>query len=377
VILGIDASNIRSGGGVTHLVELLRIASPTANGFSRVIVWSGQQTLNQIEDRPWLVKSHQEWLDRSLPWRVFWQRFRLSALARAANCRLLFIPGGSFAGNFRPYVTMSRNLLPFEWRELLRSGWSPITLKIYLLRLSQTRTFHKAGGLIFLTEYAKNVVMGAIKKTDAITTTIPHGIDDHFKYLPKKQLPIDSYSTENPFRLIYVSHVVRYKHQWHVAEAVAHLYAQGYPVILDLAGAQGSAMPRLRSTLEALDPQGKFIRYLDAIPYKDIHSIYHQADLCLFASSCENMPNTLLEGMAAGLPIACSNRGPMPEMLGDAGVYFDPEKPHDIARALKELLDSHDLRSRLAHTSFDRAQAYSWSRCASDTFKFLSDVASR
>ena len=377
MILGVDASNIRSGGGVTHLMELLEAANPTAFGFSQVIVWGGQQTLNKIEERPWLVKSPQAWLDRSLPWRFLWQRFRLSALARAANCNLLFVPGGSFSGNFRPYVTMSQNLLPFEWRELLRSGWSFITFKIYLLRLTQARTFHKAGGLVFLTEYAKNVVIGSIKKTDAKTTIIPHGISDYFKHPPKEQLPIDRFSEEFPFRLIYVSHVVRYKHQWHVAEAVAHLRAQGYPIILDLIGAEGSAMPRLRSTLESLDPQARFIRYKGAIPYKEIYSAYHQADLCLFASSCENMPNTLLEGMAAGLPIACSNRGPMPEMLGDAGVYFDPEKPHDIARALKELLDSPDLRSRLSHASFDRAQAYSWSRCASETFKFLSEVASR
>jgi len=45
--------------------------------------------------------------------------------------------------------------------------------------------------------------------------------------------------------------------------------------------------------------------------------------------------NILVEAMASGLPIACSNRGPMPEVLGDAGVYFDPEDPHDIARALR------------------------------------------
>ena len=49
------------------------------------------------------------------------------------------------------------------------------------------------------------------------------------------------------------------------------------------------------------------------------------ANLFVFASSCENMPNTLVEAMAIGLPIACSDRGPMPEVLRDGGVYFDPE----------------------------------------------------
>jgi glycosyltransferase involved in cell wall biosynthesis len=87
------------------------------------------------------------------------------------------------------------------------------------------------------------------------------------------------------------------------------------------------------------------------------------------------MPNILLEGMASGLPIACSDRGPMPEVLGDAGVYFDPEDPNDIARALRELIDSRELRSKLAKASFERAQGYSWLRCADQTFRFLADIA--
>src|SRR5713226_6986202 len=84
--LGVDASNIRAGGGVTHLVELLRSADPPAHGFSQVIVWSGQATLDRIEDRPWLVKSSQPMLGRSLPYRAFWQRFSLSRLARMMEC---------------------------------------------------------------------------------------------------------------------------------------------------------------------------------------------------------------------------------------------------------------------------------------------------
>ena len=60
--------------------------------------------------------------------------------------------------------------------------------------------------------------------------------------------------------------------------------------------------------------------------HDDLHQKYLDADLGLFASSCENMPNILLETMGAGLPIACSNRQPMPEILKNGGEYFDPEK---------------------------------------------------
>ena len=377
MILGIDASNIRRGGGVTHLVELLRVTDPLAQGFTQVIVWGGQATLSQIEDRHWLVKSHQSLLDKSLPYRTFWQRFKLSRLARMTYCDVLFVPGGSYAGDFHPIVTMSRNLLPFEWHELRRFGWSWMTLKLLLLRFTQVRTFHRADGLIFLTRYALDVVMQVIKTTAGKMASVPHGIDERFVHPPRVQYPISQFSADQPFRIVYVSIIDMYKHQWQVAAAVAQLRESGLPVELDLVGpAYPPAMARLKKTLDCVDPTGVFVRYAGPLPHGELHARYAEAELCLFASSCENMPNILLEGMASGLPIACSNCGPMPEVLGDAGVYFDPERPDDIARAIRELIDSPELRARLAKASFERAQAFSWRRCAHETFGFLAEVAS-
>lgn len=376
MILGIDASNIRGGGGVTHLTGILRDVEPHFHGISKVIVWAGTPTLNKIEDRPWLVKSHQPLLGKGLLYRTFWQRIRLSNLARAANCDVLFVPGGSYAGSFRPIVTMSQNLLPFEWRELRRFGWSWFTLKMILLRWTQSHTFRQADGVIFLTKYAKGSVMRVIKGTNSKTTIIPHGIDKRFACPPREQLPVSQYSIDQPFRILYVSIIDVYKHQWHVAEAVAQLRESDLPVTLDLVGpANPPALVKLQKTLNWIDPAGEFVRYLGPVPHDELQMQYAGADLCLFASSCENMPNILLEGMASGQPIACSNRGPMPESLGDAGVYFDPELPSEIAGAIRKLFDSPELRSRLACESFEKVREYSWKRCADETFSFIAQVA--
>ena len=74
---------------------------------------------------------------------VLWQKINLSIQARKENCSLLFIPGESFLTDFRPIVTMSQNLIPFEWSELRRYGISLITLKWLLLRYSQSKLFKK------------------------------------------------------------------------------------------------------------------------------------------------------------------------------------------------------------------------------------------
>ena len=377
MIVGIDASNLRRGGGITHLVELLRAGTPAAHGISRVIVWGGRQILAQAEDRPWLVKSWQTLLDRPLPWRAFWQRFRLGGLVRAAGCDVLFVPGGVVAGHSdHPAVTMSRNLLPFEGQELRRYGLSWLTLKWLILRIMQTRTLRAADGVIFLTRYAQNVVTRTAGRTLSRTRIIPHGVDSRFVLAPREQLEIGRYDAARPFRLLYVSIIDMYKHQWRVAEAVSRLRSEGMPVALELVGpAYPPALRKLHKVLNRVDSARRFTTYVGAVPHEDLPTRYAEAQLCVFASSCENMPNILLEGMASGLPIACSARGPMPEVLGDAGVYFDPESSHDIARAIRQLIESPRLRAQLARAAYERALCYSWQRCAGETFGFLAAIA--
>jgi len=375
VKLGIDATNIRGGGGVTHLVELLRAADPLSHGFSQVTVWSVKATLDRIEDRPWLVKKYESTLDKGLLYRSFWQCFKLCSQARMVGCAVLFVPGGSYAGNFHPVVTFSQNLLPFEWRELLRYGWSFFTIKMMLLRLTQSRTFRKADGVIFLTQYAQDAVMRVIGAINGQSSIVSHGIDGRFSCPPRKQLAVNHYSVDRPFRLLYVSVIDQYKHQWHVVEAVVQLRNSGLPVELDLVGpASPPALKRLRDMLERIDPEGHFVRYSGAVPYAELHTRYTEADAFVFASSCETFGQILIEAMSAGLPIACSNRSAMPELLGDAGVYFDPERPSEIARAIRTLFDSPALRSRIARESFEKVRKYSWKRCADETFSFIAQV---
>jgi|APTNR8051073442_1049403.scaffolds.fasta_scaffold04608_3 glycosyltransferase involved in cell wall biosynthesis len=374
--VGIDATNLRRGGGVTHLVELLRAAMPHEFNIARVVVWGGTPTLKALEDRPWLIKRYPAALDKGLLQRLAWQRWSLSKAAYDEGCDVLFVPGGSYAGSFRPVVTMSRNLLPFEWRELRRYGWTLLSLKLLLLRLTQTRSFRKSDGVIFLTEYARDVVLQHTGTLHGRICIVPHGLNSRFNTAPKVQRHIAHYDDACPYRVLYVSIIDQYKHQWHVVEAVAALRQQGLPLALDLVGpAYAPAMQRLKEALNDMDAERAWVNYHGAIEFAKLHCEYARADLAVFASSCENMPNILLETMASGLPLACSNRGPMPEILGDSGVYFDPERAADIARALRSLIESADLRTRLANEAFERAQAFSWKRCASETFAFLEALA--
>jgi glycosyltransferase involved in cell wall biosynthesis len=373
LVAGIDASNIRTGGGLTHLTKLLEAGRPVEQGITRVVVWASRATLERLPERSWLERCHEPLLDRRLPYRLFWQRHRLPRLARR-TCDVLFVPGGNVAPGFSPIVAMSRNMLPFETSELLRYGVSLTTLRLILLRLGQAYTFRRADGLIFLTNYAQQVVQRHTRVARR-TTVIPHGVDECLRTQPKNQQPLSSYSEKAPLRVLYISIIDMYKHQWHVAEAISLLRKDGLAIALDLVGpAYPRALRRLRRALRRLDPAGHFVRYHGPAHHDELRGLHQSADVFLFASSCENMPNILLEAMASGLPIACADRGPMPEILGDAGVYFDPEQVSDIAGAVRRLAMNPQLRATCAALAYERAIQYSWARCACETFAFIRAV---
>jgi len=375
-IIGIDATNIRGGGGATHLIELLGALNPKKAGVQKVVIWASASTISLLPAKEWLTVVNPNLLNKGLFSRTFWQFLFLSKSLKDYGCDVLYVPGGFYFGSFRPVVTMSQNLLPFETAEFSRFGLSKTTLRFLLLRYAQSKSFQKSAGVIFLTEYARKVVR---KITGQLTNTvlIPHGISSKFYREPKLQISYDGGNESQVIKVLYVSIVNEYKHQWHVIEAIAHLREKyGYSIELTLVGPSfPAARHKLDSQIAISDSERKWVKYSGAVSHNELVDCYSNADLGIFASSCENLPIILLEKMASGLPIACSNKGPMPDVLGDAGLYFDPENSEEIASSIYDLINSKDLRTSLAWKSYEKAKLYSWTKCSFDTFRFLSKVS--
>jgi glycosyltransferase involved in cell wall biosynthesis len=375
--LAIDACNIRQGGGLTHLTQLLSAAEPSEAGFSRVTVWASRATLEQLPSKPWLTKVCPAWIDAGLLRRFLGQQFLLGPDVSRRGCDVLFSPGGTVPTRSQvPTVTMSQNMLPFEPDEAVRFGrWSWMRLKMWLLRQSQGRSFKNADGLIFLTRYACETVCSWLGGLHGMQALIPHGIEPRFAVAAKHQRAPEDYSFEQPFTFLYVSILMPYKHQIEVAKAVHTLRHEGCPVRAIFVGEDwGLYGQEFRKTICHLDPKSEFLVWKGGLPFSVLHQEYQDADAFIFASTCENLPNILIEAMTAGLPIACSNRGPMPEVLKSAGIYFDPLQQQEIVQAMRTLINSADLRSNLAIQVKELAQPYSWHRCAKDTFEFIAKV---
>ncbi len=370
--IGIDASRNRSGGAVAHLIGILSEGDPVSFGISKVHVWAYQKLLDAIPERPWLIKHNPPALEQSMFKQLWWQRFGFPVEVKLTACQIVLNTDAGTISTVRPAVTMSRDMLSYEPGVIELFGFSRARLRLILLRYMQNRSLRAAAGAIFLTRYAAKVIQRSCGILPSIAY-IPHGVGATFK----QSHPVNEWPEAGlrPIQCIYVSNAELYKHQWVVVEAISLLRKRGNDLALKLVGGgKGPAQRLLLHAIAASDQGGKFVEQLAFLPQLELANHLAQADLFIFASSCENMPNTLVEAMAVGLPIACSNRGPMPEVLVDGGVYFDPADAESIAGAIEQIIQSPELRMNITQQAKVLSQQYNWKRCADETFTFIADT---
>ena len=131
--------------------------------------------------------------------------------------------------------------------------------------------------------------------------------------------------------------------------------------------------PYARQVEKAIKSLGlaKEVLVIGSIDHTKLGDYYQNAEINLFASSCENCPNILLEMMAAGRPVLASKYPPMPEFGADFIQYFDPYHKGDLSSNLARLLDNEDEKIVWANKASVRADKYSWNYSAGKTWSLL------
>jgi len=372
VVLGVNASRARSGGAVAHILGVFSSKSINRPGQVCIHIWSYPELLKQLPSVPWIVKHTSPLGSSSILYQLWWEFWRLPTLLKFFGCNILLnIDAGSVCG-FAPAVTMSRDMLSYEKGEIQRFGWGASRIRLLLLRYIQNSSFRRADGVIFLSKYAAEKIQEISGHVECFKL-IPHGINTCFETSMPCRMPLPSDLV--PIRLLYISNVDHYKHHCEVVEATKILRNRGFNVILSLVGGgHGGARKKLEEQINISDPDGKFVTLDEFLSPIDLKMYYSRSNVFIFASSCENLPNTLLEAMSTGAAIACSIRGPMPEILANGGLYFNPEDPYSIAKAVEDIIEDETTRSRIMMRSKMLASSFSWERCSRETLDFVEYV---
>ena len=375
--VGIDASSIVDGGGLTHLQELINnFCEKESSNITQLVLISSEKCLKRIPDQLYLKKKTFWWLNKTKFHRIIFQLFLFDIYLKN-DYDIIFSVTGDYVGNFKPLVAMSQNMLLYE-RELWKNIKSvKEKFKFFFNYKRQKKCFENANGLIFLSKYAKNYVSNKLFLENKNSKIVHHGISKKFINQKKILNFSNKYSLDNPFKFLYVSTVHVYKHQWNVVEAIHSLRENGYPVALTLIGniIYKPSGQRLKKAMRKFDLKKEFVSHILNVPYSKINQEYFNHDGIIFASTCENMPNILIESMASGLPIACSDKKPMPEFLKDGGFYFDSNKPSSIVGALKKILlcKKEDL-IRIRNKNIKEIEQYDWKKTSKETMSFILEV---
>lgn len=135
---------------------------------------------------------------------------------------------------------------------------------------------------------------------------------------------------------------------------------------LAIAGGRGWLADGLAELADSLH-LGDSVRWLGHVPSEDLPALYSGAAVLCFPSFYEGFGLPPLEAMACGAPVVTSDRGSLPEVVGEAGLLVDPNDPAAIAAALERVLGDPALAADLRTRGIERASTFSWERAARET----------
>ncbi len=373
--LAIDSTSIVDTGGFTHLYHLIENFKKENNpGIKKIIIYSSKNVLDRLPSNDIIIKRSNFLLNRGKFFRLIFKLLIFDYILKNDKVNFLLSITGDYIGNFKPYVGISQNMLLYE-----REFWTEIKglkekIKLWINYSSQKKCFKSSNGIIFISRYAQNYISKELNLKSKSRRVIHHGsspifFNSNYKRLKKKNL-------SNSFNFIYVSTIHVYKNQWNVVDAIWNLRQSGLELTLTLIGPIIFAPSgrKLLKKIQEKDPDNQFITYIPEVPYEKLPKYYSKHDAIIYASTCENMPNILIESMASGLPIACSNKMPMPEFLGSGGYYFDANSIDSIISAIKELLNDKDPIMKIEQ-NIEFIKNLKWEETSKKTFNFIEHLA--
>jgi glycosyltransferase involved in cell wall biosynthesis len=341
------------GGTEIYLRELLAALAriDTANQY---YVFTNLETQADLVPR----QSNFEWKPqalhaRSRPLRILWEQTVLPLEASRYKLDVLFNPGFT-APVFAPCrsVTVFHDLQHKRHPEFFR--WFDLPF----WRLFLWASAHRAEKLIAVSEATRADLDRFYQLPKDRVTTIPHGVDSSLFELRRAQL--------EPF-VLCVSTLHPHKN----LERLIRAYAQktrDYRLVI--AGVRGFHTQAIEQLIDQLGMRTQ-VQLTGWIGREELYGLYDRATAFIYPSTFEGFGMPVLEAMAAGVPVACSDISPLREVAGDTALFFDPFDEDLIAEALDRIVSDQLTRARLIRTGRDRAREFTWQRSAEKTLEVL------
>ena len=358
--LVIDASRNRSGGSIVYLINFIKNLNLDSTKIKKVILFSHKSLLKQIPNRPFLSKYSHPFIEKNILFQLVWQMIYLPNFLKKKDNNILFTTDSTSFCNYKPSIVFNQDILAFDNEVLKQIPFGLFKIRIYLIKLVQIFAMNNACKVIFLSKFSKKVISSYLKK-NVDYEIIYHGINEKLLKLGQKKIdkaPWD-YKKKNKIQLIYVSPLNPYKNHLTVAKAYFRLKKKYKNLEIKFVGSYKHNL-KLYNNIINSDSLVTKKNFVGEVSHKKVLSHVYNSDIYIFASSSETFGISLAEGMALGLPIVCSNKSSLPEILKDGGIYFNPNNDYELAYQIEKFIKNKNFRKIKSKRALNLSSQYRW-----------------
>jgi len=229
-----------------------------------------------------------------------------------------------------------------------------------------------ADGIVTISRKVRDDILKFYRIPSGEIAVIHHGVDKDV-FFPRGAIEVEAirgkYDLPERF-ILYAAASLPHKNHARLLEAMRILKERGYRTGLVLIGARDKGYDSIAEKIKKMGLQTEVI-FTGWLSFEDIPSIYCASDAFVFPSLNEGFGLPIIEAMACGVPVVCSNIEPLPEVAGDAAHFFDPYDPASIAEGISTVISDRDLRRELIEKGFRRAAEFTWEDTALKTLEFI------
>ncbi len=240
-------------------------------------------------------------------------------------------------------------------------------LKQLIYKIVFRRVIRRAEKIITISNYTKKDILRYCKVNPSKIKVIYEGASENLK----SQISNLKSQIKKPY-LLYVGNAYPHKNlkrlilTFNKLNQEPKIRNQEYRLVL--AGQEDYFYKKLKLEIRNLKLEiGDKIIFPGFISDEDLDATYRAADLYVFPSLSEGFGLPSLEAMACGVPVASSNATCLPEILGDAALYFNPLDIDDMAEKIKNILLDDRVKKDLIKKGFEQIKKYSWQKMAEET----------
>jgi glycosyltransferase involved in cell wall biosynthesis len=247
------------------------------------------------------------------------------------------------------------------------------------LRWTVQRTVRRAARVLTVSEFSRASILrayGDLEESKVIA--VPNAAGSHFRPVPREVATArvrQRFGIHAPF-LLTVGDLRPRKNQMGLIRAFARL-VRAFPQFrhdLVVAGKETWFAERVHRAARDSGVADR-IRFVGFVADEDLLQLYNACDLFAFPSYYEGFGLPVLEAMACGRAVVCSNTSALPEVVDGAAILFDPYAEDQIVRAMADVLLEAELRARLERLGLQRAAHFSWQKTAQKTLGVFYEVA--